>query len=349
MTDGVAEPPKRTPTRPANTAELRVEQSPRQRTKRVSDSNGDHSATPAPPKKRAASQRTPKTRIERVLDDAGEQSSNGVASTFLERPPLVGPPVLEAPTNGSPSNGAASNGAASNGSASNGSAVMLAPILVDDPQMLADGDTEALTTLVMPVPDTESPASVRSPVDAPADDTEALMRRQVQPARPLRSIQMRTRPRIRRVTRVVRHVDTWSVFKVALVFNIFLYIVCLTAGVLLWQVAYTTGTVDNIENFFLETGWKTFELKGGEIYHQAWIAGLFVSAGLTGLAVLMATMFNLITDLVGGIRVSVLEEEVVARGERQMQRKDLRAARRQARERERQRENEREREKSSAG
>jgi hypothetical protein len=32
---------------------------------------------------------------------------------------------------------------------------------------------------------------------------------------------------------------------------------------------------------------------------------------LTALWVLAATVFNLITDLVGGIRVSVLEEEVV--------------------------------------
>jgi hypothetical protein len=38
--------------------------------------------------------------------------------------------------------------------------------------------------------------------------------------------------------------------------------------------------------------------------------------GLTGLAVLMATLFNLITDLVGGIRLSVLEEEVRGRAER---------------------------------
>jgi hypothetical protein len=53
-------------------------------------------------------------------------------------------------------------------------------------------------------------------------------------------------------------------------------------------------------------------LKGGEIYHNAWTGGLFVVVGLTGLAVLVATLFNLITDLVGGIRVSVLEEEVVA-------------------------------------
>ena len=35
--------------------------------------------------------------------------------------------------------------------------------------------------------------------------------------------------------------------------------------------------------------------------------------GLTGAAVLGATLFNLITDLVGGVRMTVLEEEVVER------------------------------------
>lgn len=99
----------------------------------------------------------------------------------------------------------------------------------------------------------------------------------------------------------------------ALVFNTVLYLVCLVAGVLLWNVATATGTVDNIEQFFEQFGWESFEFNGGELYHNAWIAGLFVAVGLTGLAVLVATVFNLITDLVGGIRVSVLEEEVVAR------------------------------------
>ena len=122
----------------------------------------------------------------------------------------------------------------------------------------------------------------------------------------------RRKPRVRRVTRVVRHVDTWSVFKVALVFNAVLYLVCLTAGVLLWNVAYSTGTIDNLEKFFEQFGWETFEFNGGELYHNLWIGGLFVAVGLTGFAVLFATIFNLITDLVGGIRVSVLEEEVVA-------------------------------------
>jgi hypothetical protein len=41
------------------------------------------------------------------------------------------------------------------------------------------------------------------------------------------------------------------------------------------------------------------------------LLGLLLVALLTIVWVLGATMFNLITDLVGGIRVSVLEEEVL--------------------------------------
>jgi len=170
----------------------------------------------------------------------------------------------------------------------------------------------------------DEPVTEAVPLPPPLGDTDGTgglpsKQRKPKPPRPLRApvvVPRRRRPRVRRVTRVVRHVDTWSVFKIAVVFNAFLYGVCLTAGVLLWQVAQNTGTVDNIERFFESFGWETFELKGGEIYHNAWIAGLFVCVGLTGLAVLACTLFNLITDLVGGIRVSVLEEEVVAREDR---------------------------------
>ena len=185
----------------------------------------------------------------------------------------------------------------------------------------------------MPVPVTDAPAPVRpsvpqSPASAPSDpasmgavyggaplpEVAAPVGAALAPASVLpRQLLFRRRPRVRRVTRVVRHVDTWSVFKVALVFNAVLYVVCLTAGVLLWNVAYATGTIDNVEQFFEQFGWSSFEFKGGQIYHNAWVAGLFVAIGLTGFMVLLATLFNLITDLVGGIRVSVLEEEVVVK------------------------------------
>jgi hypothetical protein len=123
----------------------------------------------------------------------------------------------------------------------------------------------------------------------------------------------RRRPRVRRVTRVVRTVDTWSVFKVATVFAAVLYVSALLSGVLLWNVAYATGTIDNAERFMESFGWQTFEFKGGEIFHDAWIIGMFAAAGLVGLTVLAAATFNLVSDLVGGVRVTVLEEEMVVR------------------------------------
>ena len=195
-----------------------------------------------------------------------------------------------------------------------------------DPEVTPDADAapQEPTALVQVVPAadglvTESLLET-TPAFTDTDGTDGLpsLARPKKPMRALRKpvVVPRRRPRVRKVTRVVRHVDTWSVFKVAVVFNLFLYGVCLTAGVLLWQVAQNTGTVDNIERFFESFGWQHFKLNGGEIFHNSWIAGLFVMVGLTGLAVLMATLFNLITDLVGGIRVSVLEEEVVAREER---------------------------------
>jgi hypothetical protein len=119
------------------------------------------------------------------------------------------------------------------------------------------------------------------------------------------------KPRVRRVTRVVRDIDTWSVFKVMIIFHFALYISVLISSVLLWNVAHATGTVDNVERFMESFGWETFSFNGDEIFRNLWVIGLLLVFLLTGLAVLAAAVFNLIADLVGGIRVTVLEEEVV--------------------------------------
>ena len=118
-------------------------------------------------------------------------------------------------------------------------------------------------------------------------------------------------PRIRRVTRVIRDIDPWSVFKVGLVFHFVAYLILLVALVLLWSVASATGTIDNIQQFMKSFGWESFEFKGGQLFVNVMVLGLLGVVLATALWVLAATIFNLITDLVGGIRVTVLEEEVV--------------------------------------
>jgi hypothetical protein len=122
------------------------------------------------------------------------------------------------------------------------------------------------------------------------------------------------RPRVRKVSRVVRRIDGWTVFKISLVLYMLLYVVLLIAGVLLWHLAYTTGTVDNIQGFIKELfGLKTFIINGKKLFNASRGLGLFLAIAGTGLHVTLAVLFNLIADLVGGVRVTVLEEEVILR------------------------------------
>jgi hypothetical protein len=122
----------------------------------------------------------------------------------------------------------------------------------------------------------------------------------------------RRRPRVRKVTRVVRRIDTWSVLKVSVLFYAVLFVILLVAGVLLWNLAVSTGTVRNVEGFVRDLfNLETFDVSGRELFRPSWTLGVVLVIAGTGLNVTMAVLFNLISDLVGGIRVTVLEEEVV--------------------------------------
>jgi hypothetical protein len=122
----------------------------------------------------------------------------------------------------------------------------------------------------------------------------------------------RRRPRVRKVTRVVRRIDAWSVLKVSVLFYVVLFVILLVAGVLLWNLAESTGTVRNVEGFIRDLfNLEKFNVSGQALFRASWTLGVFLVIAGTGLNVTMAVLFNLISDLVGGIRVTVLEEEVV--------------------------------------
>ncbi len=172
----------------------------------------------------------------------------------------------------------------------------IVPAEVPDDEPVTRSNTGSLPrTEALPTQLTHRPAPTNSIDNEPSS------------SEPIRRSVSFERPAVRRTTRVLRHIDPWSVFRVTLVFHFVLYLTLLLTGVLLWNVANATGTVDNVERFMESFGWDTFQFKGGELFHQAWVLGLFVVVGVTGLAILAVTTFNLITDLVGGIRVTILE------------------------------------------
>ena len=118
------------------------------------------------------------------------------------------------------------------------------------------------------------------------------------------------RLRARKVKRIVRHVDPWSVLKLSLLFYACLFVVFMVAGTLLWNLAGAAGTISSLESFIKDIGaFKSFSFSGGTIFRASFLAGLILVIAGSGLNVLLTVLFNLISDLVGGIRISVIEEE----------------------------------------
>jgi hypothetical protein len=118
--------------------------------------------------------------------------------------------------------------------------------------------------------------------------------------------------KVRKVHRVVRHLDVWSIAKLAAVFAACGYLVGITSGYLLWQAADRVGTIDGIEGFFEDAGgYDSFVLDGTVVFRVAVVVGLLLAALAIAVAVLGAVLFNLISDLTGGIRMTVIDEDLI--------------------------------------
>lgn len=152
---------------------------------------------------------------------------------------------------------------------------------------------------------------------APGDDNgDALDHADIEKApdapRPLSKKERKQlgRLRARKVHRTVRHVDPWSVLKLSLVFYFCLFVIVMVAGTILWNLASAAGTIGSVESFFKEIGvLDTFTFQGGTIFRATFLIGLILVIAGAAFNVLLAVLFNLISDLVGGIRFTVIEEE----------------------------------------
>ena len=120
----------------------------------------------------------------------------------------------------------------------------------------------------------------------------------------------RRRARVKRTRRTIRHVDPWSVLKVSVLLYACLYGATVIAGYLLWTAAVQSGVITNIESFIAEVGsYEVWEINGDEIFRRATVIGAVLFVAGVAFNVLLTIIFNLISDLVGGVRVTLLEED----------------------------------------
>jgi hypothetical protein len=184
---------------------------------------------------------------------------------------------------------------------------------------MTTGSTAAMTTgstaatiaapLVAPsVTPIVAPRTLPDPPQAVPVDAEPDRRLPVEPH------EGRVRYEARQVQRLVTRVDPWSVLKLSLFLALSAWIILVVAGVVLWRVAITTGTIGKFENFTAQLlAEESFIIDGAQVLRASLIAGLVLV--LTGVvfAVVFSVLFNLIAGLTGGLRLSVIELETARR------------------------------------
>jgi hypothetical protein len=117
----------------------------------------------------------------------------------------------------------------------------------------------------------------------------------------------------RRYVQTIRSVDLWSVLKVSICFYLCALIVLLAAGVMLWWVASAAGFVGSIESFIGElVNNKDFKFLSWAVLRASTLVGLVVVCIFTVLTVLAAAFYNLFSELLGGVEVTVVEQEEIS-------------------------------------
>lgn len=127
-----------------------------------------------------------------------------------------------------------------------------------------------------------------------------------------RSTPSRRKRKVRKVHRVVRHIEVWSVAKLAAIFVACGYVVAMVSGYLLWRAADRVGTIDGIEGFMEDSGgYERFEILGDVVFRAAAGIGVVLAVLTVFVIVLGVVLFNLISDLTGGIRMTAIDEDLV--------------------------------------
>jgi hypothetical protein len=108
----------------------------------------------------------------------------------------------------------------------------------------------------------------------------------------------------RRVRLVVRRVEPWTVLKFSVLLFATLYLVFLVAGLVLWAAATATGLRENIEKFIGDLiASDDFKILGPTMLRASVLGGLVLVVMGTGASVLFTVLYNLISDVIGGITV----------------------------------------------
>jgi hypothetical protein len=117
---------------------------------------------------------------------------------------------------------------------------------------------------------------------------------------------------VRRVRRIIRKIDPWTALKVSALVWAVLALALVLGGIIFWSVLDRAGIPQDITDFMVEI---TLIDEGAdpfanvEQFFRVMIFGSVVWwVTMTGVTVAGAIVYNLVSDVVGGLELVVLEE-----------------------------------------
>ncbi len=129
----------------------------------------------------------------------------------------------------------------------------------------------------------------------------------------VRTTQKPARERVRtgqvvRRRATIRRVDPWSVLKLSVIFYFVFLLVVMLGLAVFWSVVLRIGILDTLTGF-LDDLQLTLVINGSNIARALFLVGLLNVVLWTGINVFLAFLYNLVADLLGGMRIEMASEE----------------------------------------
>ncbi len=115
---------------------------------------------------------------------------------------------------------------------------------------------------------------------------------------------------VRRSRVEMTKVELWSVLKVSLCFYLAGLAIMIIAGLVVWLLLDASGGIHNFEKFMGDImSAKDYRLVASQILLGAVLVGLVIVALMTIITVIAAALYNLFSELVGGVEVTLVEAD----------------------------------------
>jgi hypothetical protein len=164
-------------------------------------------------------------------------------------------------------------------------------------------------------PPAPTAAGPSAPTDVPPDSTTTAPNRVRWVQKVVRTPRIRSAPRRTRV--VVRKVGPLSVLKFSLLFYLCVMLIVLFATVIVYGVLSAAGAIESLETVLgyvfgegttSTGGAEPIEIDGGAVFMWGLFGGLVFVVVWSAITVFVAMLYNLISDIIGGVEVTLAEK-----------------------------------------